>query len=77
MEARWRQGGCEVDVGGTGSHSLLLLVLDQFFIQSARFKHFTASGDSRRCRQFRWIVFKLTCRWTPPSLHVCPLDVMW
>jgi len=48
-------------------------VFDQYIVQSARFECFTASEDSRRCRQVHSTVFILTCGLAPPSL--CPLDV--
>ena len=64
-------GCCKVDMGGGLS---ILLVLDQFVVQLARFERFTTSGDWRPCRQFHSTVCKLTYSGASPSLH--PLDVM-
>jgi len=45
-DVRWTQGGCR----GSGTPQQILLVLNQFIVQSVMFEHLTASGDSRHCR---------------------------
>ena len=46
----WKCGGRGAG-GGWGGALSILPVLDQFIILSARFEHFTASGDSGPFRQ--------------------------
>ena len=58
-----------MDIGEWGP----MPVFDHYLVQLARFVCFTASEDSRRYRQVRSTVLKLTCGLALPSL--CPLDV--